>query len=99
MEIKLNHANVIPHAIKWKKDNNIDSVQLKEIVDNMINSDEEVKFHLVKYLEQALKSNTSKNRYHKCLQNDFEFRIGIRKDYDMSWWEPPIRKKYRIDNV
>ena len=95
MEIKLNHANVIPQAIKWKNDHNIDSIQLKEVVDDMISTNEVVKFHLVKYLDQALKSNPSKNRYHKYLQNDFEFGIGVRKEYDMSRLDPPVHKKIK----
>ena len=38
MDIKLNHANVIPLTIKWKYENNIASSQLKDIVQDMISS-------------------------------------------------------------
>lgn len=93
MEIKLNHNNIIPHAVQWKHDHNITSTKLNEVVDHMLRSDQNVRYILVKYLFFALNSNPSKNRYHKYLQNDFEFRIGVSQHFDMTWWNPPFKKR------
>lgn len=93
MEIKLNHANVISQAVKWKNDNNVASNQLKEVIDDMTRSNAEVKFYLVKYLVKVFTTSPLKNRYHKYLQSYFEFRIGIHKEFDMTWMDPPKFKK------
>jgi len=99
MQTKMNHANVIPQALLWRKEHNIESHQLANIIDLMVASN---KFYCTKYLLSALKTSIieqknclpqhrrGNSRYHYYLQNQFEHKLGI-SELDMGWMVPPAK--------
>lgn len=74
---QLTYSNLVPTALHHRQKNNLQLESLRAVCKHM--------FEHTRWRPS--------NQMYKCgvtdnYQNDFEFRIGKRPDFDMSWWTP-----------
>lgn len=76
---QLTYANLVGQAVEYRRRTKTDFDSLKTTIQHMLNH---TKWRPSPYLR--------KNGVPPFYENDFQFRIGARKNMDMDWWTPSI---------
>lgn len=76
---QLNYANLVNVAVQHRRKNNLETTSLKEVVR-----------HLCRNTKWKPSDFMRHRGVHESYQKDFEFRIGVRQDFDMSWWNERV---------
>lgn len=73
----LTYTNLVPQAVLYRRKYMKGEESLKRVVESMI-----------RHTKWRPSRDMYKNGVPPVYQRDFEFRIGVRADPDMDWWEP-----------
>lgn len=73
----LSYSNIVPQAVLYQKKNLPGEDSLKRVVK-----------HMIAHTKWRPSLQMYKSGIPSVYQMDFEFRIGVRTEPDMDWWEP-----------
>lgn len=74
---QLTYSNMVAQAVIWRNKNLPGETSLKRVIK-----------HLIEHTKFRPSRDVYKNGVPPVYQQDFEFRIGLRSQFDMDWWEP-----------
>jgi hypothetical protein len=84
---KLRHANVIRQAVLYRKQHEMDTTLLRDVVEAMLHDSA---WEITKQLHRDI-SVRKKTRYMTSMQNIFEFRIGHSPELNNSWLNQKLK--------